>query len=60
MESKKKLVIKNISLPVWVVKEWNEMAAKQKNKFKPYVEWTLISAAENYRDAKKAEKDGKK
>jgi hypothetical protein len=45
-------VRKNLDLPQWVVDEFGEMAEVNKNKFKPFVELTLINLARRYRKAK--------
>jgi hypothetical protein len=42
-------VRKNIDLPQWVVDEFGGMAEVNKNKFKPFVELTLINMAKEYR-----------
>ena len=46
-------VRKNIDLPQWVVDDFTEMAEINRNKFKPFVELTLIESAKKYRAAKK-------
>ena len=45
MEDKNTLIRKNIDLPLWVVEIFTEKASKQKNKFKPYIEWYITKKA---------------
>jgi hypothetical protein len=47
-----KTVRKNIDLPKWVVDDFSEMADINRNKFKPFIELTLINSAKRYRKAK--------
>jgi hypothetical protein len=46
------IVRKNLDLPQWAIDEFVELAEINKNKFKPYVELTLINMARRFRNAK--------